>query len=118
MRQAEWRRRDNERRRAVMALPVVRVRRHDTISPTEADDVLVSVSVGPAGQAVALWSTGEDRAALASTTTQPEWATFPDPRTPRPVGARVTAHTPDRSLAARITDLPLAHPTVQVLPDE
>jgi hypothetical protein len=101
-----------------MALPVVRVRHHQALSSTGADDVLVSVSVGAAGQAVALWSTAEDRALLASTTTRPGGARFPDPRTPRPVGARVTTHTPGRGLVVRIPDLPLAHPTVQLLPGD
>lgn len=79
---ADWqekqRKRDAARRDVVMALPVLQLRRHGAVSSVNAEDVLVSVSLGPAGQAVALWSTAEDRAALASTTIQPRWVVILD----------------------------------------
>ena len=114
----ERRRRDEQRRAAVLALPVLAVRRHSAIATADVGDVLVCTSIGPDGEAVALWSTAEDSVALTSTTTQPGRATFPDPRTPRPVAARITVHRPGRTVVTQIPDLPLAHPMVQVLPQD
>ncbi|BCJ46980.1 hypothetical protein GCM10010168_35000 [Actinoplanes ianthinogenes] len=85
--------------------------------PAEDGDVLVSVSVGPAGEAVALWTATTDHGALTSVTTSPGWATFPDARAARPAGARVTVHTPDGTRVVRIPSMPLAHATAQPLPD-
>lgn len=113
---AERRARDEQRRATVMALPVQRVLRHATIAPQRADDVLIAVSVGPSDEAIALWATADDAAALASTTSQPGWATFPDPHTPRPVAAQVTVHRPSETVVTRVPNLQLAHPTVQPLP--
>ncbi|WP_216211078.1 hypothetical protein [Amycolatopsis aidingensis] len=109
--------REAARRAAVMALPTVQARHHAQLVPPQQGDVRVSASVGPSGEVVALWSAGKDLAALTSTTTQPGWATFPDPQAPRPAAARVTVHAPDMAIAARIPSLPLAHPSVQPLPD-
>ncbi|MEV4603855.1 hypothetical protein AB0K15_41575 [Amycolatopsis sp. NPDC049253] len=77
----------------------------------------MTASIGPSGEAVALWSTPGDLAAVRSTTTQPGWATFPDPRAPRAVAARVSVHAPDATVTTRIARLPVAHPHVQPLPD-
>ncbi|OLF07059.1 hypothetical protein BU204_35890 [Actinophytocola xanthii] len=77
----------------------------------------MSASVGDSGEVVALWSAAEDVPALNSTTTVPDLAAFPDPRASRAVAARVTVHTPDMAVAARISGLSLAFPDVQPLPD-
>jgi hypothetical protein len=77
----------------------------------------VSASVGPAGEAIALWSGADESEALRSATVQPGWATFPDPRTPRPVTARVTVHRPNETIVTDVPELNLAHPRVQPLPD-
>lgn len=79
-------------------------------------DVLVSASIGPAGDLVALWSAGEDEAALRSVTTQPGWATFPDPTAPRPVSARVTRQVGNTVDVTPLAGLTLAHPSLQPLP--
>lgn len=105
------------RRAVVMALPTVQARHHAQLTAPQDGDVRVSASVGPSGEVVALWSAAEDLSALISTTTQSGGATSPDPQAPRPAPARVTVHAPDMAIAARIPSLPLAHPSVQPLPD-
>ncbi len=99
-----------------MALPVLPVRHHASLEAIDGDR-LESVSVGPQGEAIALWSTGQDAAALRPTTTQPGWATFPDPRTPLPVAVRVTVYRPEPIAAVAIEALTLAYPRAQTLPD-
>lgn len=113
---AVQRERDEQRRVAVMALPVLPVRRDGAFTAAAAGDVLVSSSVGPDGEAVGLWAGVDDLAAFTATTTQPGWASFPDPRTPRPVSARITVQGQGGQAAVRIAELSLAHPMVQVLP--
>ena len=49
--------RDQLERAKVLALPVVPVRRHGRLMAADDEDVLLSVSVGPGGEAVALGST-------------------------------------------------------------
>jgi hypothetical protein len=116
--QAEQRERDEKRRAEVMAFPVLPVRRHNVIIVHDAADVLAATSIGPNGEAIALWTSPKGLAALTATTTQPGWASFPDPRASRPVAARVTVHRAGPETSVTIADLPLAHPTVQVLPDD
>ena len=115
---AKQRERDERRRAAVLALPVLPVCDNGALAPAAPGDVLVSSSVGPDGQTVALWADAEDHAVFTSTTTQPGWATFPDPRTPRPVPARVTIDGKGPRVTVPIAELSLAHPIVQVLPGE
>jgi hypothetical protein len=95
----------------------LRLRRHGRLAATDDDDVLVSVSVGPGGEAVALWTAPSDHEALTSVTTQPGWATFPDARAAHPASARITVHSPDGVRGVRIAAMPLAHVTAQPLPD-
>ncbi|MEO6088149.1 MAG: hypothetical protein ABIQ18_34055 [Umezawaea sp.] len=109
--------RDAARRAEVLALPAVRARHHAQLVPPQQGDVRVSASVGPAGEVVALWSAAADLAALTSSTTQPGGASFPDSRSSRPAAARVTVHVPGSVIATHIAGLPLAHPSVQPLPD-
>ncbi|WP_328425311.1 hypothetical protein OG470_16690 [Micromonospora sp. NBC_00389] len=113
----DWRKREKKRRAEVAALPEMAVRRHGVITAGDADDVLVTTSVGPNGEAIALSTSPEGVAALTATTTQPGWASFPDPRASEAVTVRVTVHREGVATSVRISDLPLAHPTVQVLPD-
>jgi hypothetical protein len=103
--------------RHAAALPTVQARHHAQLPSPQQGDVRVSASVGPSGEVVALWSAAEDLPSLTSTTTQAGWATFPDPRASRAAMLRVTTHAPDMTVAARIPDFPLAHPSVQPLPD-
>jgi hypothetical protein len=103
---------------SVLRLPLgepVRLRHHADLIPVLADDVLISASIGPYGEAVALWSTPKGQAALAPST--PSWAAFPDAVRAHPVAARVTVHWPDPTAVTSIAELDLAQPTVQSLPD-
>ncbi|MFF4242486.1 hypothetical protein ACFYYL_42020 [Actinomadura geliboluensis] len=43
----------------------------------------MDASVSPSGEVIILWSAADDVQAVTPTTTQPGWATFPDPRTRR-----------------------------------
>lgn len=99
-----------------MREPVVTLFRHGELDPVEPDDVLVTVDVGPHGEALALWSAAADREALRSATVSPGWATFPNARTPHPVAARVTVQDPGHARLVSIPELELAHPFVQPLP--
>jgi hypothetical protein len=97
--------------------PPVRLRHHADLAPVLAGDVLVAASIGPYGEAVALWSTPADEEALRSSTVSPGWASFPDAVTARPAAARVTVHWPDPTTVVNIAELDLARPTVQPLTD-
>lgn len=102
-------RRQGVQRQTTAPTPVINVRRHGQILAPQGGDLRVSVSVGPSGEAIALWSAAEDLSALRPA--------FPSARATRPAGATVTVHAPDMAIATRIGSLPIAHPTVQPLPD-
>lgn len=87
----ERRRQDRTRREEVMRLPVLQVRRHGVLDGQDGD-LRVCASVGPAGEAVAVWTTAEDLAAVTSRTISAGGASFPDPGAARPVAARITVH--------------------------
>ncbi|MFD9894088.1 hypothetical protein ACFWY9_32465 [Amycolatopsis sp. NPDC059027] len=106
-----------QRRQKKARQGTLRARHHSRLVAPQAGDELVSASVGPSGEVVALWAAPEDLSELTVRTTTPGGATFPEPRTSRPVTARVTVHTPDMAIAARIRSLSVAYPTVQPLPD-
>lgn len=108
--------REQQQRAEVLALPVVPLRRHGQLTAADDKNVLLSVSVGPTGEAVALWSAPTDREALTSVTVQPGWASFPDPRADRPADAQIMVQSSGVLRAVRIADMPLAHATVQPLP--
>lgn len=110
----QQRQRDEERRTAVLALPTLELRHHAAITGRRGEE-RVAASVGPDGQVVALWTTARDVPAVRATTTQPGWATFPDPRASRPVAARVSIHGPKPVAAVELADFRLAHVTVQPL---
>src|SRR6266704_1601210 len=113
--QEERRRRDRARRDEVMRLPVLRPRQHGVIDSQDGD-VLVCASVGPGGEAVAVWATPEGAESVTSTTVSAAGASFPDPGAARPVTARITVHAPELAAVTRIADLALAHITVQPMP--
>lgn len=110
--------REEQQRVEVLALPVVPLRRHGRLTAVNDGEVLLSVSPGPEGEAVALWSTLADREALTSVTVQPGWASFPDARAGHPADARITVQSPGLVGAVRIAEMPLAHATVQPLPGD
>jgi len=99
-----------------MALPELTVRHHAYVRPPQEECVRVCASVGPAGEIIAVWSSAADVAAVRSSTTQPGWASFPDPRAAWPVTAQVTVHAPDVTSVTTLSGLGLAHFTVQPLP--
>jgi hypothetical protein len=111
----QQRQRDRERREEVMSFPVLRVRHHGVIDGRDGD-VLVCASVGPAGEAVAVWTTPDGLEAVTSATVSPAGARFPDPAAARPVTARITVHTPELAAVTPIADLTLAHISVQPMP--
>jgi hypothetical protein len=94
---------------------VVKLRHHAVVAARRGQE-RVGASIGPDGQLIALWAAARDLPALKATTTQPGWATFPDPRAPRPVRARVSIHAPELISVVELAELPLAHVTVQPLP--
>ena len=73
------------------------LRRHGRLVAAEDGDALVSVSVGPEGEAVALWAAPSE--------------TFSE------APARVTVHSPEGVRVVRLAALPLAHGVAQPLPD-
>ena len=83
-----------------MARPLLPVRHHAPITAPDDGDVRVCASVGPAGEVIAVWSVAEDPPALT---------TFPDPRPPRAVTARVSVHAPDTVSVTEITRLGLTY---------
>jgi hypothetical protein len=102
---------------ASSGLPTVVARRHGDLVPVAAD-VLVSASIGPSGEAVALWSTPPGRDALLARSVNAGGASFPDAAPGHPMAARVTFHTPNRTTGVvAIPALQVAHPDVQPLPD-
>ncbi len=98
-----------------MSLAVLRVRHHGILDAPDVD-VLVCASIGPVGEAVAVWTAPEGLEALTSTTVSAAGARFPDSAAARPVAARITVHTPNLASVIPITDLGLAHITVQPMP--
>ena len=113
--QEERRRQDRARREEVMRLPVLPVRRHGVIDGLDGD-VRVCVSVGPAGEVVAVWTMAEYLEAVISRTVSAGGATFPDPDAARPVAARITVHAPVLAAVTPIQELGLAHIIVQPMP--
>lgn len=93
------------------------VRYHASLTAVQSGDVRVDASIGSSGEAIVLWSAAADLLAVTSRTTQSGGASFPDPRAPRPMTVRVRMHSPTPTSVTTIHDFPLAHPTVQPLPD-
>ena len=94
------------------------VMRHGELVAPQAGDVLVTAAVGPAGDAVALWATPEDAAALHGRHENAGGASFPDVTLPQPVEVRATVHTASRvTQLISIGELSLAHPHVQPMPE-
>src|SRR2546430_12590315 len=98
------------------AKQVIELRRHAELAPVEPGDVPVTVSVGPGGEAIALWSDPRGRDALQARTMQPGGASFPDPTTHAGVAVHVATYTPQVAAVVRVDDLRLAHCHVQPLP--
>src|SRR5436305_648919 len=78
---------------------------------------LVSASVGPAGELVAVWTAPDGLEAVSSMTGSAAGASFPDPGAARPVAVRITVHTPELAAVTQIAEMALAHITVQPMPN-
>lgn len=96
--------------------PPVALRHHATLTPPEPNDILTNVSVGPAGEAVALWCTPEAKAALEERRTAPNGVRYSPTVLDRSVPVRVTTYTPEATHTVAIWDLTLPSPHVQPLP--
>lgn len=93
------------------------LRRHGRLAPPVEGDVLVSADLGPQGTMVALWARPEDREALFGRTRDSGGASFPDPRTARPVEVRVAEYAPRMQRVVTLRELRIGFPSVQPLPD-
>jgi hypothetical protein len=94
----------------------VDLRRHAELAPAQPGDVLVTASIGPRNEAIAVWSDPSGRQALYGRTSQPGWASFADPVTAVGVAVRIVTYAPHISAVVRVQDLRLAHFHVQPLP--
>jgi hypothetical protein len=95
-----------------MALPTFKVRHHAQLTAPRRGDVRVCASIGPAGEAVAVWTAAEDLPAVTARTVTAGGASFADTRASRPVTVRVTVHAPDIVFNTPIAGLELAHLTI------
>lgn len=91
---------------------------HASLVPTGVEDQLVAISAGPNGEAIALWATVAGAEAMRGRTVSPGFASFPDPRTERPVSARVRVYHPSPVRDVAINGLENGYPLVQPLPDD
>ena len=112
----ERRRRDAPRRAEMLGLQTATLEPSGRLVPPDVGFEIVRASVAQSGEMIALWARSMDISAFESSTTQPGWAVFPDSRTPTSTGAVVTLHGLQNGIATQITDLPVAHPLVQLLP--
>ena len=115
-RREQRRQKDEAERAAAMARPTVKLRHHAVVTGRSGEE-RVTASVGPDGQVIALWVKPSDRLALSARTTLRGGATSPDPRTARPVAARISTHAPDPAASVELPGLEVAHVTVQPLPE-
>jgi hypothetical protein len=97
---------------------VVQLRRHAELAPPQTGDVLVTVSVGPSNEAVALWSDPSGRQALYGRSSTSGGASFPDSVLAVGIPVRIVTYTPDTAAVVRVPELRLTHCTVQPLPAE
>ncbi|MDG4839152.1 hypothetical protein O7631_21755 [Micromonospora sp. WMMD967] len=94
----------------------VRLRQHATLVPVQAGQVTVSVSVGPHGEAIALWSSTAGREALLGSTLSASGVSRPDSTTRAGVAVQVATYSPQARSVIAVPDLALAHCHVQPLP--
>ena len=88
---------------------------HADLEPVVPGDVLVSVSLSPYGDLLALWSDPAGTEALRSRRTTPGGASFANSRTPHPVAIRVTTNG---ALLLEVPAFDLAFPTAHLMPGD
>jgi hypothetical protein len=103
------------RRRKPRTVPL---RQHAQLQPPEGFEVPSSISRTSDGDLVIMWASPAGNEALSSSTSQPGWASFPDSTTARPVEAQVRIQGPDVLRTVRLNEHRIAHPKVQLLPDD
>ncbi|MFG1623909.1 hypothetical protein [Kribbella sp. NPDC049227] len=86
------------------------------LSTDHAGDELVSVSIGPDGEAVALWAGPADAAVLQDREVAPSGASFAVDRLDEAVTVRVSVHTPRLTQQLSIPGLRFTYPVVQPMP--
>jgi hypothetical protein len=91
--------------------PPARLRVHGQLRPPLAEDVLVTASVGPSGEAIALWANPADREALLAP------AGRAGSCAKRPVPARVVVQTAATKKVVTLAAVDLPFCQVQPLPD-
>jgi hypothetical protein len=91
--------------------PVVQLRKHGQLLPPLADDVLRTVSVGPSGEAVAVWMNAADEQMLHT------HSGVGGAQRRRPVAARVVVQTAGSASVTAIADFDPQAFRVQPLPD-
>jgi hypothetical protein len=99
-----------------MGLPVLEVSLQARLTAPRDGDSLVCSSVGPSGEAVAVWADAADVPAVLPRADGVGGASFAGSRALWPVRARVTVQDPDIVSLTQVARLRLAHPTVQPLP--
>lgn len=92
----------------------LRARLSESIAPAER---MVSLSVGPRGEAIVLLVATADEDDVLGYKEQPGWATFPNSTTSRPLSATVLIHDGRAARRVPLRDLAAAHPHVQPLPN-
>ncbi|MGI5238910.1 hypothetical protein [Dactylosporangium sp. CA-139066] len=110
--------REVQQRAEVLALPVLPLRRHGRLVAAQGGDALLSVSVGPAGEAVGLWAAAETDRVLMSTPVQSRGASLLHARAAHPAGTRITVQSSESVQVVRITESPRGYSTAQPLPGE
>lgn len=90
-----------------MTRPTLALDHYADLERPQQDDELVTASIGPDGEAVALWASAQDVAAFGDA----RWDGLD-----RPVSIRATRHTPDLVHVASISNFRLAYPQVQPMP--
>lgn len=97
--------------------PTVALRHHAPIAPPPGPSTeLINVSVGPAGEVVAVWASPEARAASCARLTAPNGVRYSPTVLDPPVTVHVTTYDPDPVQTVAITDLTVPNPHVQPLP--
>lgn len=96
-----------------MDVPLLRA-----LHPLADNDVLVSISVSPAGEAVAMWSSAGDRDRLFERDCAgPNAASFPRATPDTPVPVRITVDGPQGRRGTWSSVVPISFPTAHAMPE-
>jgi hypothetical protein len=107
-----------EMKRGVKDLGPIELALHATLSPASAGDTLAAVSVGPDGEAIALWTSPGNAELMNGRVASRVLAGFPDPSTGRTVVALVRSYYPLPGHDVAISELEVGFPMLQPLPGD